>query len=107
MTKEVEGPIAPHGPFTCEIVFHMTDGENEAKATFDAPVGRTPDEAGLAILAGKALAAVRDQLGDKWRLMQRDEFVQSRLSEQAGVSRIRFAVPTGSFSHAWAQQVSA
>jgi predicted metalloendopeptidase len=67
-------------------------------------VGHAPDEAGLAILAEKALAAVREQLGDAWRLQTRDEFVQSRLCEQSGApAGFRFAVPEGDFAHEWAK----
>lgn len=96
--------IAPHGPFTCEVMIHMTNGEDMAQASFDCPIGHAPAEADLATLAEKALEAVRAQLGDGWRLQTRDEFVQARLCEQAGApASFRFAVPEGDFAHGWAK----
>lgn len=95
--------IAPHGPFTCEVQIHMTNGEDRAQASFDCPIGTVPDEAGLAILADKALDAV-SSLGDGWRLETRDEFVQAQLQEQSGApASVKFAVPGGTFSHGWAK----
>lgn len=95
--------IAPHGPFTCEVKMHMTNGEDEAQVSFDCPIGTAPGEADLAILADKAREAV-EQLGEGWRLQTRDEFVQSQLRERSGApTAVRFAVPDGDFSHEWAK----
>lgn len=96
--------IAPHGPFTCEVKIHMTNGEDEAQASFDCPAGHAPGEDDLAILAGKALEAVQGQLGEGWRLQTHEEFVQSQLREQSGApAGFRFAVPEGDFAHGWAK----
>lgn len=96
--------IAPHGPFTCEVKFHVTNGENDAEISFDAPVGTAPSEAGLAILAEKALAAIRDAAPGAWRFQTRDEFVERQIRELAGApASVRFATPEGEFSMEWAK----
>jgi len=93
---------APHGPFTIEVKIHLTDGENEAEVSFDCPAGNCPKEDDLGIFAEKAIAAVQEQMGESWRLQNRQEFMQSRLQEKAGVN-INFAVPHGEFAFGWAQ----
>ena len=92
--------IAPHGPFTIEVRMSFTNGEQEAEASFDAPVGHIPQHEDLVALARNGLETVREQLGPTWRLMNRAEFVQAQLSAQSGAN-IRFAVPAGEFDKEW------
>jgi len=97
--------IARHGPFTLEAKFHLTNGTDNVEVTFDCPPGNIPPPEGMAILAEKALAAVKESLGDGWRFQRRDEFVQDRISDQAGLpsGAVKFAVPEGDFEAEWAK----
>lgn len=82
----------------------MTNGDLDARLSFDAPVGHLPLEEDIATLAEKAMEAITEAQGEGWRFMSRDQFVQDQLSKRAGApSSIRFAVPHGDFSHKWAR----
>lgn len=79
-----ETTIAPDFPCKFDMFVHMTDGTQTAVATVTLAPGATPTREKIDHLIADALKQTRAQLGKKWRLCSRHEFVGDLLAERTG-----------------------
>lgn len=80
-----------NGPYEVELKIRLTDGERSAAVTYTMPVGVIPTKESIQKALDEALAETRKQVGDNWRLQNREEFENEVISERYGGMTPKFA----------------
>lgn len=85
-----------YGPYTIELIAHLTDGEQVAEAKYRMGVGSDLTAEDIQRALDATEKQLKDSMGDEWRLCTKREFYR-HLMDEMGVPD-NFVIPN---SEAW------
>lgn len=80
-----------NGPFEIDLKIRLTDGERSAIVTYGLPVGVYPSKEDIQKAMAEALEKAKAEVGDDWRLQNRNEFENEVISDRYGGVTPHFA----------------